>query len=107
MPSMRRRRDTPDADGPAGRPERPAGLSVKSCAHRSRCASHRKSGIRSPTEDLGLTMTPFDHAKGAAHITVYAKPGCVQCRATIRALKHAGLDFTTVDVTTDTQGRDF
>jgi glutaredoxin-like protein NrdH len=52
-------------------------------------------------------MTPFDHAEGAAHITVYTKPGCVQCRATIRALEHAGLDFTTVDVTTDTQGRDF
>lgn len=52
-------------------------------------------------------MTPFDHAKGAAHITVYTKPGCVQCRATIRALDHAGLDFTTVDVTTDTQALDF
>jgi glutaredoxin-like protein NrdH len=52
-------------------------------------------------------MTPFDHAEGAAHISVYTRPGCVQCRATIRALEHAGLDFTAVDVTTDTQGRDF
>jgi glutaredoxin-like protein NrdH len=31
----------------------------------------------------------------------------MQCRATIRALEHAGLNFIEVDVTTDTQARDF
>lgn len=52
-------------------------------------------------------MTPFDHAKGAAHITVYTKPGCVQCRATIRAFERAGATFTTVDITADSEARGF
>lgn len=34
-------------------------------------------------------------------ITVYSKPNCVQCNATYRALKNAGIDYTVVDVTED------
>jgi glutaredoxin-like protein NrdH len=40
-------------------------------------------------------------------VTVYTKPGCVQCRATIRALERSGGDFTMVDLTADVQARDF
>lgn len=40
-------------------------------------------------------------------ITVYTKPGCVQCRATVRTLERADLQFTTIDITADTQARDF
>jgi glutaredoxin-like protein NrdH len=40
-------------------------------------------------------------------ITVYTKPACPQCRATLRALARAGLDYETIDISTDTQGRDF
>ncbi|HIY66342.1 MAG TPA: glutaredoxin-like protein NrdH [Candidatus Agrococcus pullicola] len=36
-----------------------------------------------------------------APITVYTTPNCVQCVATKRALQDAGLDFETVDVTSD------
>ncbi|PWD95565.1 hypothetical protein DEQ16_09860 [Dietzia maris] len=38
-------------------------------------------------------------------ITVYTKPQCVQCGATIKALEKAGLDYELVDITTDTEAR--
>lgn len=40
-------------------------------------------------------------------ITVYTKPACVQCNATFRALAMAGLDYATVDITTDSEARDY
>jgi glutaredoxin-like protein NrdH len=40
-------------------------------------------------------------------ITVYTKPGCVQCRAVTRALDKAGLTYRTVDVTLDPEARDY
>ena len=35
-------------------------------------------------------------------ITVYSKPRCPQCDATYRALDKQGLDYTSIDVTEDT-----
>jgi glutaredoxin-like protein NrdH len=40
-------------------------------------------------------------------ITVYTKPNCQQCRATFRALDKAGLDYTAVDISADTEARDY
>ena len=40
-------------------------------------------------------------------ITVYTKPQCVQCGATIKALDKAGLDYELVDISTNTQARDY
>ena len=40
-------------------------------------------------------------------ITVYTKPNCQQCRSTFRALDKAGLDYTAVDITTDTEAREY
>lgn len=34
-------------------------------------------------------------------VTVYTKPACVQCDATARALRKAGIPFATVDLTED------
>lgn len=34
-------------------------------------------------------------------VTVYSKPGCVQCAATLRKLAQHGIDFTLIDVTQD------
>ena len=34
-------------------------------------------------------------------ITVYSKPACVQCTATTRALDRQGIDYTIIDVSTD------
>lgn len=34
-------------------------------------------------------------------VTVYTKPACVQCQATERALRKAGIPFTVVDLTKD------
>ena len=43
-----------------------------------------------------------------SHITVYTKPACVQCNATFRALKRAGvLDLTIVDISEDAEARDY
>lgn len=40
-------------------------------------------------------------------ITVYAKPACVQCNATKKALDRAGLDYTLVDISIDDEARDY
>lgn len=34
-------------------------------------------------------------------ITVYTKPGCVQCNATFRALDKVGMDYRSIDVSQD------
>lgn len=34
-------------------------------------------------------------------ITVFSKPACVQCDATYRALKKHGLEYESVDISTD------
>ena len=39
-------------------------------------------------------------------VTVYTKPNCVQCKATFRALDKAGIDYTPVDITLDTDARE-
>lgn len=36
-------------------------------------------------------------------ITVYSKPACVQCDATYRALNKKGIEYTVVDISTDTE----
>ncbi|WGD37567.1 glutaredoxin-like protein NrdH [Lysinibacter sp. HNR] len=36
-----------------------------------------------------------------SHVTVYSKPNCVQCTATYRALKNAGIEYTVVDLIDD------
>lgn len=40
-------------------------------------------------------------------VTVYTKPACVQCNATYRALDRAGIDYNIIDITEDTQARDY
>jgi glutaredoxin-like protein NrdH len=39
----------------------------------------------------------------AMTVTVYTKPGCVQCNATFRALDKAEIHYTVIDVATDEQ----
>lgn len=36
-----------------------------------------------------------------SEITVYAKPSCVQCNATYRALNKKGIRYRKVDISTD------
>lgn len=40
-------------------------------------------------------------------ITVYTKPACVQCNATYRALDKAGIEYDVIDITENTQARDY
>jgi glutaredoxin-like protein NrdH len=40
-------------------------------------------------------------------ITVYTKPACPQCTATLRALRQHGIPHRTVDLTADPDARDF
>ncbi|ATL72495.1 glutaredoxin-like protein NrdH [Nocardia terpenica] len=41
------------------------------------------------------------------NVTVYTKPGCVQCTATYRALDKAGIEFTAIDITEQPEAREF
>ena len=52
------------------------------------------------------TDTTTERATAMA-ITVYTKPQCVQCGATIKALDKAGLEYTLVDITADAAARDY
>jgi glutaredoxin-like protein NrdH len=40
-------------------------------------------------------------------ITVYTKPACVQCTATYKALDKQGITYDTVDISLNTEARDF
>ncbi|BBZ66481.1 MAG: glutaredoxin-like protein NrdH [Mycolicibacterium insubricum] len=40
-------------------------------------------------------------------ITVYTKPACVQCNATYKALDKQGVAYDIVDITVDTEARDY
>ena len=40
-------------------------------------------------------------------ITVYSKPSCVQCSATYRAMDKLGFDYEVVDITEDSDARDY
>jgi glutaredoxin-like protein NrdH len=40
-------------------------------------------------------------------ITVYTKPACVQCTATYKALDKQGITYDTVDISLDTEARDY
>ncbi len=39
--------------------------------------------------------------------TVYTKPACVQCTATLRTLDRLGITYGTVDITVDAGARDY
>lgn len=36
-------------------------------------------------------------------VTVYSKPGCVQCTATCRAMDQRGIDYRVIDISKDEQ----
>ncbi len=40
-------------------------------------------------------------------ITVYTKPSCVQCNATYKALDKHGVEYATVDISEDSEAREY
>lgn len=40
-------------------------------------------------------------------VTVYTKPGCVQCNATFKALEKNHISYTKVDVSEDDEAREY
>jgi glutaredoxin-like protein NrdH len=40
-------------------------------------------------------------------ITVYTKPACVQCNATYKALDKSHIEFNVVDISVDSEARDY
>lgn len=40
-------------------------------------------------------------------ITVYTKPGCVQCNAVFRALDKLGIQYRPVDISVDSDAREY
>jgi len=41
------------------------------------------------------------------NVVVYTKPACVACKATFRALDKQGIAYDTVDITRDSDARDY
>ncbi|MGV0633829.1 redoxin NrdH [Mycolicibacillus trivialis] len=41
------------------------------------------------------------------NITVYTKPACVQCNATHKALEKEGIAYRSVDISLDSEARDY
>ena len=72
------------------------------CGYPRICVSSRPPGHLELSGEPDNTKT-----KLMQRITVYTKPACPQCRATPRALERAGLDYEAVDISADTQARDF
>jgi glutaredoxin-like protein NrdH len=40
-------------------------------------------------------------------ICVYSRPSCVQCKATVRYLGKNGIEFKVIDISEDSQAREF
>lgn len=40
-------------------------------------------------------------------VIVYSKPACVQCDATYKALDKAGIEYRAIDISLDTEARDY
>lgn len=40
------------------------------------------------------------------NITIYSKPACVQCTATIRAFERRGMDYKVIDISTDAEAHE-
>lgn len=53
------------------------------------------------TTTAATPATSTKDGAAAMTITMYTKPGCVQCRATARQFEKADVPIRTVDVTTD------
>lgn len=45
--------------------------------------------------------------KGSSLVTIYSKPGCVQCNATYRKADQLGIDYTVVDISEDHEAREY
>lgn len=55
----------------------------------------------------GVTGSRERKVEDIMAITVYTKPACMQCNATMKALDRAGLDYTLVDISMDDEARDY
>lgn len=71
---------------------------------------HTVSGAYQEDQAIMTTPSPFTapitqettmDTPATAVITVYSKPGCVQCNATYRGLTKKGLEYRVVDVSAD------
>jgi glutaredoxin-like protein NrdH len=70
-------------------------LNIAQTLYRSSC----QSVIEFPTFRKG--------AVSQMSITVYTKPACVQCTATYKALDKQGIAYEKVDISVDSQARDY
>jgi glutaredoxin-like protein NrdH len=70
-------------------------LNIAQTLYQSSC----QSVIKFPTFRKG--------AVSQMSITVYTKPACVQCTATYKALENQGIAYEKVDISVDSQARDY
>jgi glutaredoxin-like protein NrdH len=52
-------------------------------------------------------QSPVDRGVASMSVTVYTKPACVQCNATYKALDKQGIAFEKVDISLDSEARDY
>lgn len=64
-------------------------------------------GPDNPSRHAGHHTTKELHTMNTTTVTVYTKPACVQCNATHRALQKAGIPYDSVDITRDSDARDY
>ncbi|AGZ52867.1 hypothetical protein MKAN_23165 [Mycobacterium kansasii ATCC 12478] len=70
-----------------------------------RAAEHSEDA---PPESLPVPVPRFPQRSGTPMtITVYTKPACVQCSATYKALDKNGIAYEKVDISLDSEARDY
>src|SRR3954470_12831240 len=92
----------PKQYGSAGAPE-PAVDCVESAG-----VEALRTGITRPA-GLLYQMSCQSIRRGAMQmsVTVYTKPACVQCNATYKALDKAGIAYDVIDISVDSEARDY
>lgn len=60
-----------------------------------------------PADVTAKTTTTVAADRPKPPITVYSKPGCVQCNATYRALDKLGYEYNVIDISMDPDARDY
>lgn len=95
----RPRRPPHGVDHQPGRSPRPL-QAPRTRGRRRGPGAHRARGRPLHTQERLTEREPMT-------LTVYSRPGCVQCTATTRALDKGGVSYTVVDLTTDDTARDY
>jgi glutaredoxin-like protein NrdH len=64
--------------------------------------------MQDPSSCQSVSSSTFDRGVvPQMSVTVYTKPACVQCNATYKALDNQGIAYDKVDISLDSEARDY